>query len=50
VQNTTGALGGWTGTGSLILKEFSLSGDAGDYQDFNATFVPAGVFTWAANA
>lgn len=50
VQNDTGANGGFTGTGTLILKDFSLKGDRGDYQEFEATWVPAGVFTWAPNA
>lgn len=50
IQNVTGAEGGWTGTGDLILKDFSLKGERGDYQDFDATFVPASPFSWAANA
>jgi hypothetical protein len=49
-QNVTGAQGGWTGTGSLILKDFSLQGARGDYQDVTLTMVPASPFTWAANA
>jgi hypothetical protein len=50
VQNETGANGGWTGVGSLILQSFSLKGARGDYQDFEATFVPASPFTFTANA
>lgn len=50
VQNETGANGGFTGTGALILKDFALTGERGDYQEFTATFVPASPFTWAANA
>lgn len=50
VQNETGADGGWTGTGQLILKDFDDKGDRGDYQDFTASFVPASPFTWAPNA
>ncbi len=49
-QNESGANGGWTGAGSLILKDFNLKGTRGDYQDFDATFVPASPFTWTANA
>lgn len=49
-QNLTGAAGGWTGTGSAILKDFAITGDRGDYQDVKLTIVPAAVFTWAANA
>jgi hypothetical protein len=47
-QSTTALLGGWIGTGQLILKEFAVTGERGDYQEFTATFAPAGVFTWAA--
>jgi hypothetical protein len=50
VQNETGANGGWTGTGDLILKSFSLKGARGDYQEFDATFVPASPFVFAQNA
>jgi hypothetical protein len=50
VQNLSGAAGGWTGTGQLILSQFKTGGARGDYQDFTGEFVPAGVFTWAANA
>jgi hypothetical protein len=50
VQNDTGANGGFTGTGQLILKDFELKGDRGDYQDFTASFVPASPFVWAQNA
>jgi len=49
VQNLTGALGGWTGTGQLILAEFKTEGEAGDYQNFTASFAPAGVFEWEQN-
>lgn len=47
LQNTTGALGGWLGEGALILKDFQVGGDRGEYQDFTATFVPADVFEWS---
>lgn len=50
VQNETGANGGWTGTGTLILKDFAITGDRGDYQEVSITLVPAAPFTWAANA
>jgi hypothetical protein len=50
VQNLSGAAGGFTGTGQLILSQFKTGGARGDYQDFTAEFVPAGVFAWAPNA
>lgn len=50
VQNVAGAAGGWTGTGKLILGDFKTEGDAGDYQDFTASFSPADVFDWEVNA
>lgn len=50
VQNETGANGGWTGTGTLILKDFEAKAERGDYQEFTASFVPAAPFTWVENA
>lgn len=50
VQNLSGAAGGWTGTGQLILSQFKTGGARGDYQDFTGEFVPASTFTWSANA
>jgi hypothetical protein len=50
VQNLSGAAGGWTGTGQLILSQFKTGGDRGDYQDFTAEFVPASTFVFTANA
>jgi hypothetical protein len=49
-QNETGANGGWEGVGKLLLKDFSVSGERGDYQEVTLTLVPAGVFTWTQNA
>jgi hypothetical protein len=49
-QNLSGAAGGWTGTGQLILKQFKTGGDRGDYQDFTAEFVPAAPFVFTQNA
>ncbi len=49
-QNETAANGGWTGTGKLLLKDFAITGDRGDYQEVTLTLVPAGTFTWAAIA
>jgi hypothetical protein len=49
-QEGTGAAGGWIGTGKLLLKEFAITGDRGDYQEVSLTLVPAGTFTWAAAA
>lgn len=48
-QDETGANGGWTGTGKVLLKDFAITGDRGDYQEVTLTLVPAGTFTWAAN-
>ena len=48
-QDETGANGGWTGTGKVLLKDFAITGERGDYQEVTLTLVPAGVFTWAAN-
>jgi hypothetical protein len=48
-QNETGANGGWEGTGKLLLKDFDVSGDRGDYQEVTLTLVPASTFTWTAN-
>jgi len=48
-QDTTGANGGWTGSGKLLLKDFAITGERGDYQECTLTLVPAGVFTWAVN-
>lgn len=48
-QDDTGANGGWTGTGKVLLKDFAITGDRGDYQEVTLTLVPAGTFTWAAN-
>jgi hypothetical protein len=50
VQNLSGAAGGWTGTGQLILKQFKTEGAAGDYQDFTAEFAPAAPFVFTQNA
>lgn len=50
VQNVSGANGGFTGTGTLILSQFELDGERGDYQNAKLTFVPAAPFAWAANA
>lgn len=47
-QEGTGANGGWIGTGKLLLKDFAVTGDRGDYQEVTLTLVPAGAFTWAA--
>ena len=49
-QDGTGAAGGWVGTGKLLLKDFALTGERGDYQEVSLTLVPAGTFTWAAAA
>jgi hypothetical protein len=49
VQNRSGADGGYTGTGQLLLKDFDQKGDRGDYQDADLAFVPAGVFEWEQN-
>jgi hypothetical protein len=49
-QDGTGAAGGWVGTGKLLLKDFAITGDRGDYQEVSLTLVPAGTFTWAAAA
>jgi 5-deoxy-D-glucuronate isomerase len=49
-QNVTGAEGGWSGTGKLILGDFGTEGEAGDFQDFSASFAPADVFDWEVNA
>jgi hypothetical protein len=49
-QEGTGAAGGWVGTGKLLLKDFAITGDRGDYQEVSLTLVPAGTFTWAAAA
>jgi hypothetical protein len=50
VQNLTGAAGGWTGVGQLVLGDFKTGGERGAYQDFTGSFVPAGVFDWTQNA
>jgi hypothetical protein len=52
VQNDTGANGGFTGSGALILRTFAITGEARDYQECTAEFVPASAatFVWAANA
>ena len=50
VQNDTGANGGFTGTGSAILKDFALTGERGDYQEVTLSIVPNGPFVWTANA
>jgi hypothetical protein len=50
VQNLSGAAGGWTGTGQLILSQFKTGGARGDYQDFTGELVPAAPFSWAQNA
>jgi hypothetical protein len=50
VQNVSGANGGWTGEGPLILKDFNVKGTRGDYQEFDATFVPSDTFDWTQNA
>ena len=49
-QEGTGAAGGWVGSGKLLLKDFAITGDRGDYQEVSLTLVPAGTFTWAAAA
>jgi hypothetical protein len=49
-QEGTGVNGGWVGTGKLLLKDFAITGDRGDYQEVSLTLVPAGTFTWAAAA
>jgi len=50
VQNETGVNGGFTGTGQLLLKQFELKGERGDYQEVSVEFAPASPFVWAANA
>lgn len=50
VQDKTGAQGGFTGVGQLICKDFNLKGERGDYQEVDATYVPASPFVWTANA
>jgi hypothetical protein len=50
VQNVTGANGGWTGTGAVILSAFEITGERGDYQTVTLTLVPASTFTWTQNA
>lgn len=50
VQNTTGALGGFTGTVPMLLETFTLKGTRGDYQDVTINLVPSDVSSWAANA
>lgn len=50
VQNTTGALGGFTGTVAMLLEAFELKGTRGDYQEVTINLVPADTSTWAANA
>jgi len=50
VQNDTGANGGFTGSGPMLLKDFAITGAKGDYQDVTLTLVPAAPFTWVANA
>jgi hypothetical protein len=47
-QSETAPNGGWVGTGKLLLKDFAITGDRGDYQEVSLTLVPAGTFTWAA--
>lgn len=49
-QVGTGAEGGFTGTGAMILKDFDLKGERGGYQDFTCQLTPAAPFTWAAAA
>jgi predicted secreted protein len=50
VQNTTGANGGWTAAGQLVITSLSLKGTARDMQTFSATFEADGAFTFTANA
>ena len=50
VQNDTGANGGWTGSGSMLLKDFAITGIKGDYQDCTINLIPAAPFSFVANA
>ena len=49
VQNDTGANGGFTRTGSAILKDFSLTGARGDFQEITLSIVPNGPFVVTGN-
>lgn len=49
-QDLSGAAGGFSGVGPMILVDFKLTGVRGDYQDFTATFGPSGPFVWTMNA
>lgn len=48
-QGETGEPGAFTHSGPAILKDFSLTGERGDYQEFTCAIVPAGAFTYALN-
>ena len=49
IQNRTGAQGGFTVTGAMVITAMNLAGMRGDMQTFTATFEGNGAYTIVAN-